>query len=238
MKLYPFCDPYFWENPKVLLQTGFFVRKHKDGKCASEYVNNMMFVFSLAIALGTVASVGLGEDRPITILLAAAALYSLPTIWTLVGIKTEREGFTDAAVTVATVPAEPAAVYDVIGMGAAPATRTLPTAANPFMNVLLDEIKYNPTRPVAKSIMDPSVRVVLDDFFRTEFNADPTDVFGKTQSQRQFVSMPSTGIPNDQGSYQDWLYKIPGKTCKEGGREACLPGTDGGALPWMNVTPA
>ena len=238
MKLYPFCDPYFWENPKVLLQTGFFVRKHKDGKCASEYVNNMMFIFSLAIALGTVATVGLGEDRPIMILLAAAALYSLPTIWTLVGIKAEREGFTDATVEVAAVPVEPAEVYDVIGMGAAPATRTLPTAANPFMNVLVDEIKYNPTRPVAKSVMDPSVRVVLDDFFKTEFNADPTDVFGKTQSQRQFVSMPSTSIPNDQGSYQDWLYKIPGKTCKEGGREACLPGTDGGALPWMNVTPA
>ena len=61
-----------------------------------------------------------------------------------------------------------------------------------------------------------------------------TDVFGKTQGQRQFVSMPSTTIPNDVDSYQKWLYKIPGKTCKEGGREACLPGTDGGALPWMN----
>ena len=233
MKLYPFCDPYVWENPKVLLETGFIVRKHKDGKCASEYVNNMIFVFSIAFALGTVATVWLEESRPLMILLGLAVIYSLPTVWTLVEIQTAREGFTDAE------PKEKVSeVYDVIGMGAAPATRTLPTAANPFMNVLVDEIKYNPTRPVAKSIMDPSVRVVLDDFFRTEFNADPTDVFGKTQSQRQFVSMPSTGIPNDQGSYQNWLYKIPGKTCKEGGREACLPGTDGGAIPWLNVTPA
>ena len=230
MKLYPFCDPYVWENPKVLLETGFIVRKHKDGKCASEYVNNMIFVFSIAFALGTVATVWLEESKPLMILLGLAVIYSLPTVWTLVEIQTAREGFTDAA------PA--AEVYDVIGMGASPVTRTLPTAANPFMNVLVDEIKYNPTRPVAKSIMDPSVRVVLDDFFRTEFNADPTDVFGKTQSQRQFVSMPSTGIPNDQGSYQNWLYKIPGKTCKEGGREACLPGTDGGVIPWLNVTPA
>jgi hypothetical protein len=30
------------------------------------------------------------------------------------------------------------------------------------------------------------------------------------------------------------LYKIPGKTCKEGGREACVGGTEGGALPWLN----
>jgi hypothetical protein len=115
---------------------------------------------------------------------------------------------------------------------------TLPSPRNPFMNVLIDEIKYNPTRPAATSILDPSVKVGLDDFFRTEFYSDPTDVFGKSQSQRQFVAMPSTSIPNDVDSYQNWLYRIPGKTCKEGGREACLPGTDGGAIPWLNVTPA
>ena len=82
------------------------------------------------------------------------------------------------------------------------------------------------------------VRAPLDDFFRTEFYSDPTDVFGKTQSQRQFITMPSTSIPNDQDSYQNWLYRIPGKTCKEGGREACLPGTDGGPIPWLNSNPS
>jgi hypothetical protein len=128
-------------------------------------------------------------------------------------------------------------VYDVIGKGAAPANLILPTAKNPFMNVLIDEIKYNPTRPLAASVLDPSVKVTLEEFFRTDFYSDPTDVFGKTQSQRQFVTMPSTGIPNDVDSYQKWLYKIPGKTCKEGGRQACLPGTDGGAIPWLNVSP-
>jgi hypothetical protein len=85
-------------------------------------------------------------------------------------------------------------VYDVIGMGAAPANLMLPTAKNPFMNVLIDEIKYNPTRPMAASILDPSVKVTLEEFFRTDFYSDPTDVFGKTQSQREFVTMPSTGI--------------------------------------------
>jgi hypothetical protein len=128
-------------------------------------------------------------------------------------------------------------VYDVIGMGAAPANLMLPTAKNPFMNVLIDEIKYNPTRPIAASVLDPSVKITLEEFFRTDFYSDPTDVFGKTQSQRQFVAMPSTGIPNDVDSYQNWLYRIPGKTCKEGGREACLPGTDGGAVTWLNANP-
>jgi hypothetical protein len=112
---------------------------------------------------------------------------------------------------------------------------TYPTPRNPFMNVLIDEIKYNPGRPSAASVSDPNVKTSLDDFFRTEFARDPTDVFGRSQSQREFITMPSTSIPNDVDSYQNWLYRIPGKTCKEGGREACLPGTDGGALPWLNV---
>ena len=237
MKLYPFCDPYVWENIKVLLVTGLVIKTHKDGKCASEYVNNIVLVFILAFGLGAIATVFLKNSLALGVLVGIALLYSLPSFWELIQMKTASEGFADAKPTQGT-GAYDAGVYDVIGSGAAPANLTLPTARNPFMNVLVDEIKYNPTRPVAGSITDPSVKVALDDFFRTEFNADPTDVFGRSQSQRQFVSMPSTSIPNDQGSYQDWLYKIPGKTCKEGGREACLPGTDGGPITWLNVTPA
>jgi hypothetical protein len=144
-------------------------------------------------------------------------------------------GRTLADLQTGTGSAEAYEVYDVIGTkGAAPATLTLPSAKNPFMNVLIDEIKYRPKRPMAASVYDPSVKVALDDFFRTDFYKDPTDVFGRSQGQRQFITMPSTSIPNDQESYQNWLYKIPGKTCKEGGREACLPGTDGGVIPWLN----
>lgn len=231
MKLYPFCDPYVWENPKVLLYTGLVMRTHKDGKCASEYMNNMILVFILAFSIGTVGTLIFKESLIMTALIGIATLYSVPSMWALLQMQMMREGFTDAAKV-----EEPREVYDVIG--GAPATLTLPTARNPFMNVLVDEIKYNPTRPVAASITDPSVKVGLDDFFRTEFYSDPTDVFGKTQSQRQFITMPSTSIPNDQDSYQNWLYRIPGKTCKEGGREACLPGTDGAAIPWLNVSPA
>ncbi len=111
---------------------------------------------------------------------------------------------------------------------------TPPTSRNPFMNILLDEIKYNPNRPPAAPTGDPSVKQTFDDYFRVQWFSDPTDVFGKNQSQRQFVTQPSTTVPNDRESYQNWLYKIPGKTCKQGGREACLPGTDGGPVTWLN----
>jgi hypothetical protein len=244
MKLYPFCDPYIWENPKALLATGFSVKEHKEGACASEYVNHVLFIYILFGMTGAVASVFVHSPYVLSASIGFATLYCLPTFLILVSLQQAKEGFADAAGSEdksrSCGPNGCREIYDVIGVKgavAAPANLSFPSARNPFMNVLIDEIKYNPTRPVATSIMDPSIKVGLDDFFRTEFNSDPTDVFGKTQSQRQFVAMPSTGIPNDVDSYQNWLYRIPGKTCKEGGREACLPGTDGGALPWMNANP-
>jgi len=152
-----------------------------------------------------------------------------PSLVAIYKNNTKKEAFSDLS--------SPEPNVDRIGSNYKPgnALATYPTAKNPFMNVLIDEIKYNPGRPSAASVSDPNVKTSLDDFFRTEFARDPTDVFGRSQSQREFITMPSTSIPNDVDSYQNWLYRIPGKTCKEGGREACLPGTDGGALPWLNV---
>lgn len=127
------------------------------------------------------------------------------------------------------------------GIGAAPYKAdsplpdyTLPAARNPFMNILLDEYKYNPTRPTAAPVSDPLVKTTMDDFFRVQWFSDPTDVFGKNQDQRQFISQAVTSVPNDQKSFQEWLYLIPGKTCKEGNPAACLPGTDGSPITWLN----
>jgi len=106
--------------------------------------------------------------------------------------------------------------------------------ANPFHNILIDELKYSPDRSAAPDITTTQAKITMDDMFRVQWYSDPTDVFGKSQSQRQFVTQPSTTIPNDQTSYQNWLYKIPGKTCKEGNPEACYGGTSGGTVPWLS----
>jgi len=110
---------------------------------------------------------------------------------------------------------------------------TPPTSRNLFMNVLLDEMKYNPDRPQAAPVDNAMVKQTMDDFFRVQWFSDPTDVFGKNQGQRQFITQPSTTVPNDQGSFADWLYKIPGKTCKEGGRAVCVS-TTGNHVPWLS----
>lgn len=235
------CDPYAWESPEILMSTALLPKLRWEGHCVSELVNQILFVYAVAILLGLSLTGYFKQPTIVWMAFAVATIYLSPSFWHLAYgvVKAEvAEAITDEVPQVTenfrdtNVPT----LEQVIGAGvAAPAPVTLPTARNPFMNVLIDEIKYNPTRPQAMAINDPAVKVTLDDFFRTEFNRDPTDVFGRSQSQRQFVAMPSTGIPNDQGSFQNWLYKIDGKTCKEGGREACLPGTDGGQLPWLNA---
>ena len=230
------CDPYVWERPSILFNTPIgFTKGDPLNYCMSELINSICMVFLIAVILASFLTVYFKNSHLFVGTLFLATLYLIPTFITLSKVK--KEGFQIQQKMLEVEAQEEDSVeglYDQIG-SAAPANATLPTARNPFMNVLIDEIKYAPKRAKAASITDISTKVALDDFFRTEFYSDPTDVFGKTQSQRQFITMPSTSIPNDQDSYQNWLYKIPGKTCKEGGREACLPGTDGGALPWLNA---
>jgi hypothetical protein len=215
------CDPYMWENPLIIFKTQFFYSTNMT--CLSEIVNQIVLVVLIMAA----AAYALWRSSKMYLPLVAVGLFGLlviyPSVSSIVKIRKEYEPF---------IPG-----VDVIGQNTfAPGTgydRTMPTSRNPFMNVLVDEIKYNPTRPAAGSVMDPEIQITMDDYFRTEFNRDPTDVFGRNQSQRQFITMPSTSIPNDVDSYRNWLYKIPGKTCKEGG--PCIPGTDGAAMPWLNV---
>jgi hypothetical protein len=262
MKTYPLCDPYVWEDPRVLLDTRLSWRNRKEGPCASEIVNHIVLVYLLALIAAVVFQAIFKNPIIIVAIMLLATAYCFPSFYALITIRADytegykntasqkeglanmtagakKEGFSETATDATTATSYE--LYDIIGstgnLQAAPATLTLPTARNPFMNVLVDELKYRPKRAMAASVYDPSVKVALDDFFRTDFHRDPTDVFGKSQSQREFITMPSTSIPNDQGSYQNWLYKIPGKTCKEGGRDACMPGTDGGRIPWLNVNP-
>jgi len=108
-------------------------------------------------------------------------------------------------------------IIDIIGSS----ERTVPSKQNPFMNVLINEISEYPTKPPAKYAMSSDVKSVIDSQFEHRVYADPGDVWNRNQGQREFYTMPSTSIPNDRESYQNWLYRIPGKTCKEGNMAAC-----------------
>jgi hypothetical protein len=91
---------------------------------------------------------------------------------------------------------------------------TKPTVGNPFMNVTFLDNLENPDRPEACDINDPEIKEDIDNKFYNNLFRDTSDLFGKLNSQRQFYTMPSTTVPNDRESFQNWLYKTEA-TCKE-----------------------
>ena len=216
------CERPFYVEPSILLKASFA----PSVACGSNALNSLVRGFAVIMAICVLLSLVYGPSIFVFGFVIVTALYA-PSLYATF-LKGAPEGFK------ASILREDNSVLpvkeEVIGIRP---TETRPSARNPFMNVLINEIKYNPNRPSAQDINDPSVKTQLDDFFRVQWTSDPTDVFGRSQSQREFYTMPSTSIPNDQASYQDWLYKIPGKTCKEGGRN-CVGGTDGSPIPWLN----
>jgi hypothetical protein len=237
----PLCTPVWWENPVFLLTDSWIAQWKRRSTarplCFSERVNALTRTAIVIFIVATLFSF-FNHDLLTTISYSfiLGLIITLPDIIDMIKAPYIQEQFV-ARIT----PDEPSTLsWKTPPVGELDhrtdngIAMTLPSPRNPFMNVLIDEIKFNPNRAEAKSVEDPVVKATLDDFFRVNWYSDPTDVFGKTQNQRQFITMPSTTIPNDRKSFQEWLYKIPGKTCKEGGREACIGGTDGSQVPWLN----
>lgn len=97
---------------------------------------------------------------------------------------------------------------------------TKPTIENPFMNPNLNDRTYNSDRPEACSIDNEKVSDLINDKFYSRVFRQAGDIYGTMSSERQFYTVPSTSIPNDQTSYAEWLYKT-GKSCKENNGEQC-----------------
>ncbi len=99
--------------------------------------------------------------------------------------------------------------------------RTHPTLNNPFGNNSVFDIIENPERPPMieyGSYSDESLKVKKDIESKFNYNLykDLGDLYGKTNSQRQFYTTPSRGtIPHDSdGKFKNWLYgKMP--SCKD-----------------------
>ena len=86
---------------------------------------------------------------------------------------------------------------------------------------LLTEINDNPKRPEAAPAYEPSVENEINTSV-----ADPRlfqdlgDSIAFNQSMRNFYSMPSTTVPNDQQAFANFLYgNMP--SCKEGNVMQC-----------------
>jgi hypothetical protein len=100
-----------------------------------------------------------------------------------------------------------------------------PTRNNPFMNVLLSDYIDNPERGPACKYYDesePSINIKkqINDSFEYNLYSDFEDMFQRKNSGRQYYTMPSTTIPSDRDSFQNWLYQR-GESCKEDNK-ACV----------------
>ena len=224
------CSKYIWEDTSLFFQS-YYVNP-SNVYCKSDVTNHILYFFILYLILAIIISFFYDDDQKIIVFIFMISLSVIHGIYWYIRMNMKKEEEKKLETFVSTQEVPDGILEEVIGENV-----SYPTAKNPFMNVLVDEIKYNPSRAPAVSVLDPSVSMTLQDFFKTQFVNDPTDVFGRSQSQRQFYTTPSTTVPNDQASYQDWLYRIPGKTCKEGGREACLSGSDGSPVTWLNQNP-
>ena len=72
----------------------------------------------------------------------------------------------------------------------------------------------NRDRPAGCLSTDKEIKKEIDTQFNYNNFRDVDDLFVRGNSQRQFYTMPSTTIPNDQDGFAKWLYKLP-ETCKE-----------------------
>jgi hypothetical protein len=78
-----------------------------------------------------------------------------------------------------------------------------PTTNNPHMNVMFDDYSQRPGRPEACDVTDPLVKHAVKSVTKPVPHDDP---FQEGRMDRQFYTMPSTTIPNDQPGYASFLY--------------------------------
>ena len=84
------------------------------------------------------------------------------------------------------------------------------------MNVLLTDKRDR--KPACKT---KKIKKLVDNKFSQGLYKDINSVYDRENSQREYYTMPSTTIPNNQGDFANWLYMTP-KTCKEGNGNQCV----------------
>jgi len=233
------CPDFWIENPKILIDqmSEFFPFSEESRPCSTIALNNLTrFGIYLGIVLFIITRQNVYLGIPVlTTLLSASLYFGMKNQGTLrtggfpnSTLKTPsfKEGFANIEGSAAANKV----VEDIIGID----SRTSPTKQNPFMNVLINEISEYPQRAPAKYNTSTNVKETLEARFTTSVYSDPSDVWNRSQGQREFYTMPSTSIPNDRESYQNWLYRTPGKTCKEGNVKGCATGTDGSPYVYLN----
>ena len=88
------------------------------------------------------------------------------------------------------------------------------TIDNPFMNPTILDYNTGYVSP-GSIIIDKETENMINDNFNHNLFYDIEDAWDSRNSQRQFFTVPSYKIPNDQNAFANWLYKVEDKDlCK------------------------
>lgn len=242
-------EEYWWNEPKVLIHPSLLPKTYS----SSALINFATKMLILIILFGTVFYLAGG---PIASSASVATLIYIISIQLILnppkdngercevefidqreGRPEVAEGFEDlyqnssVSAQYAKYNKTPGFMNPYDGAVKVPEILRFPTQDNPFANMMVPDILSKTSAFAIKSYDD---KVKYDDYFRVNWYSDPNDVFGKTQSQRQFYTMPSNSVPNDRESYQKWLYGGTG-ACKQNKKD-CTGGSEGGHVPWRSMT--
>ena len=95
-----------------------------------------------------------------------------------------------------------------------------PSLDNPFMNPSIIDYNNNNKNIKACPFNKEEIDTNINTYFKENVFKDINDIYERNFSERQFYTVPSTTIPNDRQSYEQWLYKRD-KTCKENNGIQC-----------------
>jgi hypothetical protein len=222
-------DKPFWsENPNILLQNPDELFPID----SMTYNQKLNAVTRLVVILSIV-----GFFMTYSIRLLIVSVITILSIWLLHSYKTNTEmkkkkvRFSDSALE------NFDNITDSIRNNSAYPTENVflpPSSTNPFGNVLMTDYDYNPNKKPAPpsfngnvntNIIEKVKEAVSDmnpDYpkFSEKLYHDLGEQYTLEQSMRQFVSNPSTTIPNDQTSFAEFCYGSM-ISCKEGNQFAC-----------------
>lgn len=95
-----------------------------------------------------------------------------------------------------------------------------PTKNNPFMNPSITDISSDIDIDGACSVSDKKINDKISNFYETTMFQNVDDIYNTQTSSRQFYTVPSTKIPNEQTLFANWLYNR-GPSCKENNGIQC-----------------
>jgi hypothetical protein len=210
--------PFWFEDPLILLKQKYIMELIPKNEMSRNQKLNAVMRVVLGLTI-----IGYAISRRTAILISAFLVGVISIVYWWNGSRYEKEAIKEG------LEAMNQARFSTPEL-----ELTKPTKDNPMMNIRVNDILDNPTRAPALPSFDPKVEKEINDktkdFVTEQFNSDPkirellfsdlVETIKFDDSMRNFHSMPSTSLPNDQGAFAQFCYGDQ-PSCKEGDGLAC-----------------